>query len=418
MDAAHVAAAGASPDDEQLVRFGCLFRLPAEATVGALAVELDDGRGIKVLVGQALTKAFRSRFAGLVLAIEPAVDPASSVRRSRQERSTVCTSRSRSPAGSTVPDAAEWLAPGAAGRIAVEIAAVPAGTHLRSELLARHLDGDAAALAEIARFAGIAFGTVRVGVGLADGSRRSFDLARLDAGRAPAARLTGIEVDADGRPTDASLRAALAGLLGPAAARPLVEPRMLGNVNPLNVLDYERLAAERLDSAALAYYAGGANDELTLADNRAAYERLHLRPRVIVDVADPSTATSVLGTDLALPVLVAPVAYQRVVHPDGELGMARAAKTAGTIYCLSSFATTSWEELAETGARRWFQLYVPRDAGLADEIVAGAKAAGFEALVLTVDIPVLGAARGAFATSSSCRSSSGSARSISQASRR
>ena len=165
-------------------------------------------------------------------------------------------------------------------------------------------------------------------------------------------------------------------------------------MNPLNVADYERLAAERLEPAALAYFAGGANDELTLAGNRSAYERLFLRPRVLVDVDNPSTQTTVLGTKLALPVLVAPVAYQRVVHPDGELGLARAAAAAGTIYCLSSFATTSWEDLAETGARRWFQLYVPRDAGLADEIVSGARAAGFEAIVLTVDIPVLGRREG------------------------
>ena len=88
-------------------------------------------------------------------------------------------------------------------------------------------------------------------------------------------------------------------------------------MTPLNVLEYERLAAERLDSAALAYFAGGANDELTLADNHAAYERLLLRPRVLVDVEGPSTSTTVLGAELALPVLVAPVAFQRVVHPDG-----------------------------------------------------------------------------------------------------
>ncbi len=161
-------------------------------------------------------------------------------------------------------------------------------------------------------------------------------------------------------------------------------------VNPINLFDYERLAAEALDPAALTYYAGGANDELTLADNRAAYQRWLLRPRVLVDVDNPSTATTVLGKELAMPLLVAPVAYQRVVHADGETGMARAAAAAGIVYCLSSLATTGWDELAETGARRWFQFYVPSDRALADEILSGVKAAGFEAVVLTVDVPVLG----------------------------
>ena len=89
---------------------------------------------------------------------------------------------------------------------------------------------------------------------------------------------------------------------------------------PLNVWDYERLAAERLDAGAYGYFAGGANDEWTLRDNVEAFRRWQLRPRVLVDVAEPSTATTVLGHELALPVLVAPTAYQRVAHPDGEVG--------------------------------------------------------------------------------------------------
>jgi isopentenyl diphosphate isomerase/L-lactate dehydrogenase-like FMN-dependent dehydrogenase len=161
-------------------------------------------------------------------------------------------------------------------------------------------------------------------------------------------------------------------------------------VKPLNVWDYERLAAERLDTAAYAYYAGGAADELTMAANLDGFRRLPLRPRVLVDVADPSTETTVLGTRIDLPVLVAPVAYQRVVHPDGEVGTARAAAAAGTIMCLSTLATASWEQVAETGVARWFQFYVPKDEGLARELAGGAKASGFSALVLTVDTPVLG----------------------------
>ena len=165
---------------------------------------------------------------------------------------------------------------------------------------------------------------------------------------------------------------------------------MLVPVEPLNVSEYERLAAGRLAPAAHAYFAAGANDELTLEANVAAFRHWQLRPRVMVDVAGPSTETTVLGQEVALPVLIAPVAYQRVAHPDGEAGMGRAAAAAGTIMCLSSLATVSWEEIAETGVRRWFQLYVPRDEGLRAELLAGAREHGFSAILLTVDTPVLG----------------------------
>ncbi len=161
-------------------------------------------------------------------------------------------------------------------------------------------------------------------------------------------------------------------------------------MDPINVADFETLAAGLVEPGALGYFAGGANDELTLAENVAAFRRWHLRPRVLVDVADPSTATSVLGQEIALPVLIAPVAFQRAAHPDGEVAMARAASAAGTIMCLSTLATSSWDEVVTTGARLWFQFYVPRDAALAEELVAGAAERGFGAIVLTADTPVLG----------------------------
>ncbi len=161
-------------------------------------------------------------------------------------------------------------------------------------------------------------------------------------------------------------------------------------MEPLNLAEFERLAAERLDVAALGYFAGGAGDERTLAANVEAYRAWQLRPRVLVDVAAPATATTVLGQEVSLPVLVAPVAFQRIVHPDGEVASARAAAAAGTVFCLSSMSTSTWEEVAATGAQRWFQLYVPRDEALAAELVGGARSAGFSALVLTVDTPVLG----------------------------
>ena len=159
---------------------------------------------------------------------------------------------------------------------------------------------------------------------------------------------------------------------------------------PLNVWEYEALAAQLLDEGPLGYFAGGANDEVTLRDNVDAFRRWQLRPRVLVDVAGPSTATTVLGQELALPVLVAPTAFQRVAHPDGEPGMARAATAAGTIMCLSSFSTTAPAEVIATGAACWYQLYVPRDDGAARDVVAQARELGFRALLLTVDAPVLG----------------------------
>jgi isopentenyl diphosphate isomerase/L-lactate dehydrogenase-like FMN-dependent dehydrogenase len=161
-------------------------------------------------------------------------------------------------------------------------------------------------------------------------------------------------------------------------------------VPPLNVWDYERLAEETLDPGAHGYYAGGAGDERTLRDNVEAYTRWQLRPRMLVDVDTCTTATTVLGQSVSLPVLVAPVAFQRVAHPDGEVGMARAALAADTIMCLSTLATSTPAEVAATGARRWFQLYVMRDEGATRELIAQARDNGFGALVLTIDAPVRG----------------------------
>ena len=159
---------------------------------------------------------------------------------------------------------------------------------------------------------------------------------------------------------------------------------------PVNVWDYEKLAGERLDAGAHGYYAGGAGDELTLRDNVEAYRRWQLRPRLLVDVSGCTTATTVLGHDISMPLIVAPVAFQRVAHPDGEVGMARAAASVGTAMCLSTMATATPADVAATGAIRWFQLYAFRDEGVTRELVARALAAGFSALALTIDTPVLG----------------------------
>jgi 4-hydroxymandelate oxidase len=159
-------------------------------------------------------------------------------------------------------------------------------------------------------------------------------------------------------------------------------------MEPVNVWDYERLAEDKLDANAHAHFAGGAGDEVTLRDNVAAFERRKLRPRILVDVGEISTATTVLGTEIALPVVIAPLAMQRLAHPDGEEATARAAAAAGTIMCLSSAATCAPAELSE--GKRWFQVYVWRPRTKTEAAIEQAVASGYSALVLTVDVPYLG----------------------------
>lgn len=161
---------------------------------------------------------------------------------------------------------------------------------------------------------------------------------------------------------------------------------------PINVAEYERLAAERLDPGLHGYFAGGAGDERTLRENVAAYRRWRLRPQVLVDVAAASAATSVLRTEVSMPLLVAPVAFQRLVDPEGEVAMARAAAAAGTIMCLSTIATSRPSELAEQvpPAPRWLQLYCFSDRGVTRALVDEAVESGFEAIAVTVDAPRAG----------------------------
>ena len=160
----------------------------------------------------------------------------------------------------------------------------------------------------------------------------------------------------------------------------------------LNVWDFERAAEERLDPAAFGYFAGGANDEWTMRENLAAFKRWVLRPRMLVDVSEISTATTLLGTEISLPVLVGPTAFQRMAHPEGEVEMARGAAAAGTVMCLSTLATATIEDVAAAapGGARWFQLYWSKDRGVVQDMVDRAAAENYGALVLTVDLPVLG----------------------------
>lgn len=160
----------------------------------------------------------------------------------------------------------------------------------------------------------------------------------------------------------------------------------------LNVQDFEHEAERVLDPGTFGYFAGGAGDERTLRENIEAFSRWQLRPRVLVDVSEVSTATTVLGREVSMPLLVAPTAFQRLAHPDGELATARAAADAGTIMCQSTLSSVTPGEVA-AGApegRLWFQLYWSSDRSFTGELLARVAEAGFEAVVFTVDFPAAG----------------------------
>ena len=162
-------------------------------------------------------------------------------------------------------------------------------------------------------------------------------------------------------------------------------------MEPVNLLEYEPLARQKLSESAYGFIAGAAEDEVTLRENRAAFQRLRLRPRVLVDVSKIDPSTTVLGQRIEFPVLLAPVAVQRLAHPDGELASARAAAAAGTIMALSTSASCSIEEVARAAeGPRWFQLYFNRDREVTRRLVERAEAHGYSALCLTVDLPWLG----------------------------
>jgi isopentenyl diphosphate isomerase/L-lactate dehydrogenase-like FMN-dependent dehydrogenase len=160
----------------------------------------------------------------------------------------------------------------------------------------------------------------------------------------------------------------------------------------LNVADFEREAERRLDPGAYGYFAGGAGDEVTLRANVDAFERRTLRPRFLVDVSRVTTETSVLGRPVSMPLLVAPTAFQRLAHADGEAATARAAHAAGTVMCLSTLSSVTPTELAAAapGGRLWFQLYWSTDRGFTRDLLASVADAGFEAIVLTIDFAAAG----------------------------
>jgi 4-hydroxymandelate oxidase len=162
-------------------------------------------------------------------------------------------------------------------------------------------------------------------------------------------------------------------------------------VEILNLHELEQLAQTRLPKLVWDYYASGSDDERCVRRNREAFERVALHYRVLVDVARRELATTVLGHRIALPIGVAPMAFHRLAHADGELGSVRAAGDAGTVFVLATMSNTAVEDVvAAASGPVWFQLYIYRDRAATEALVRRVEAAGCRALVLTVDAPLIG----------------------------
>jgi isopentenyl diphosphate isomerase/L-lactate dehydrogenase-like FMN-dependent dehydrogenase len=166
----------------------------------------------------------------------------------------------------------------------------------------------------------------------------------------------------------------------------------VGQGAPANVAGYEALARRSLPRAVYDYYAGGADDEATLRANREAFGRYVLRPRIFVDVSHIDSRVRLLNDTIEFPLILAPTAFQRLAHADGELATARAAAAAGTIMIASSLSSYRVEEIvgAAAGGAVWLQLYVFRDRSITEELVRRAEAAGCSAICLTASVPVQG----------------------------
>ena len=162
-------------------------------------------------------------------------------------------------------------------------------------------------------------------------------------------------------------------------------------MDPLNLHDLEARAREKLPALAWDYYAAGADDERCVQRNIDAFARLALHYRVLVDVARRDLATTVLGAPIAMPILVAPTAFHRLAHEDGELATVRGTADAGTVFILSTLSNTAVEQVvAAASGPVWFQLYVYKDRDATAALIRRVEAAGCSALVLTVDAPLLG----------------------------
>ena len=159
----------------------------------------------------------------------------------------------------------------------------------------------------------------------------------------------------------------------------------------VNLLDYEEIARRKLPKEIYDFIAGAADDEVSLARNRSAWGEIQLLPRVLIDVSNVDTSTTVLGQRVSAPVLLAPVAHQRAAHPEGEAATARAAAGSETIMILSTMATTTIEDVAAAATGpKWFQLYLYPEREITKRLVERAEKSGYTALCLTVDVPYLG----------------------------
>ncbi|MGH2493508.1 MAG: alpha-hydroxy acid oxidase [Ktedonobacteraceae bacterium] len=162
-------------------------------------------------------------------------------------------------------------------------------------------------------------------------------------------------------------------------------------MEPVNVFEYEAIAQAKMEPALWDFFQGGSDDEVTMRNCRAAFERIKLRPRVLVDVSSIDMRSSVLGTPVSMPVLIAPTASHCIAHPEGECATAQAAGRAGTLMIASTVATRTIEEIAQAASGPlWFQLYTYPTLKVAESLVRRAEDAGYRAIVLTVDLPRLG----------------------------
>ena len=162
-------------------------------------------------------------------------------------------------------------------------------------------------------------------------------------------------------------------------------------IEAINLSELEMKARELLPQTAYDYYASGADDEITLRENRVAYERITLLPRMLVDVSERHMGTTALGEPVSMPILVAPTAFQGLAHPEGEVATVKAAGAAKTLMTLSTLSTFSIEEvMAVATGPVWFQLYVFKDRAISASLVKRAEVAGCKAIVLTIDVPLLG----------------------------
>ncbi|MGE0400427.1 MAG: alpha-hydroxy acid oxidase [Kofleriaceae bacterium] len=162
-------------------------------------------------------------------------------------------------------------------------------------------------------------------------------------------------------------------------------------IDPINLAELEALAQSRVTQMAWDYYASGADDERCVRRNREAFAEIALHYRVLVDVAQRDLSTTVLGHRIAMPVCVAPTAFHRLAHEDGELASVRGAGDAGTLFVLSTLSNTRVEDVvAAASGPVWFQLYVYKDRAATEALVHRVEAAGVKAIVVTVDAPLLG----------------------------